>query len=122
MESIKHITNTDLFSDPARHPISKPEEGRDGVEKKDAAKNSAQSTGVKPETVDFGKLTEKINKYVRSTGTRLSFKYDERLSRPVIIVRDQETGEIIRQIPQEEMLNLVEKMNDKNGFLFRGRG
>lgn len=72
--------------------------------------------------IDYAKLTEDMNKYVRSRGTKISFKYDERVSRPVIVVRDQETGEVIRQIPPEEMLKLLDKLRNINGILFQGKG
>ncbi|MCF7800528.1 MAG: flagellar protein FlaG [Candidatus Marinimicrobia bacterium] len=128
MEPIKNITSTDTVMESNVKTTLKPEvvrtQARMVADSRSTGtgfnKANKESSGKEP--VDFPKLTDTLNRYVRSKGIKISFKYDERVSRPVIVVRDQETGEVIRQIPQEEMLELVDKLNDINGMLFRGRG
>ena len=60
----------------------------------------------------------------------LNFSVDEELNRFIVTVLDQETGEIIRQIPSEDMLELARKLADAQenapggqvkGILFQGR-
>lgn len=88
------------------HPVKDPQAGRQPVSEN------------KPVEVDFEKLTESVNKFVRSVGTKLSFTFDDRTSQPVILVKDRESGDVIRQIPPEEMLALAEKLEDIAGIIF----
>jgi flagellar protein FlaG len=50
-------------------------------------------------------------------GYRVGFTKDERTGRVVCRVMDQE-GEVIRQIPPEEMLELAAKMDEVAGLIF----
>lgn len=128
MESIKNISNTDIHSGVGKASAQKPDdthsshnaEAAKGNPGTDQPSTSAKESGAV--TVDFTKVAESIDKFVHTAGTKLTFKYDERISRPVIIVRDQETGEVIRQIPLEQMRSLINKLEYKNGIFFRGRG
>ncbi len=70
------------------------------------------------EDVDFAAVVSKVGEFVDSLGTRVGFKYDARSSQPVIRVYDRETGDLIRQIPDEEMLNLLSKLKDITGLIF----
>jgi len=68
--------------------------------------------------VDFSKVVSKVTEFVQSLGTRVSFQYDTRSDNPVIRVFDDESGELIRQIPEEEMLNLMARLRDISGLIF----
>jgi flagellar protein FlaG len=46
----------------------------------------------------------------------LQFSVDEETERTVIKVIDSESGELIRQIPDEVFLELARKLNDDGGF------
>ncbi len=72
-------------------------------------------------TIDFSDLIEKVNQYVNSFSTKVTFDYDEEEEKPVIVVLDKETGETIRQIPPKEMLHLLSKLEDITGIIFHGK-
>ncbi|RMF06389.1 MAG: flagellar protein FlaG [Candidatus Neomarinimicrobiota bacterium] len=72
--------------------------------------------------VDVNKMIKAYNSFVKKVGTKLSFTKDEASGRVVILVRDQETGEVIRQIPSKEMLELLAKMKNLEGMLFDQKG
>jgi flagellar protein FlaG len=57
-----------------------------------------------------------INEYVQSINRDLQFSVDEETERTVIKVIDSESGELIRQIPDEIFLELARKLNDDGGF------
>ena len=80
---------------------------------------------VKP-TVNFDpkesqrKLSEAIahlNEMVQSTGTNLNFSRDEALNQVVITVKNTETGEVIRQIPDATFLKIAHNMESLKGLL-----
>ena len=58
------------------------------------------------------------NNKVKHTGrTNLEFSYNEEVKRIAIKVFDSETKEVIREIPAEETLEMLEKMYDLAGIL-----
>ena len=72
------------------------------------------------------RMKEIINEANKVLGnTRAAFSYHEELNRIQIKVIDNETNEVIKEIPTEETLDslakrieLYKKFNKKNGFLF----
>jgi len=55
--------------------------------------------------------------------TNLSFAYDERTNQVVVKVMDDETGQVIRQIPSEHMVQLVASFkNNLRGLILNQHG
>lgn len=57
-----------------------------------------------------------INQFVQSLNRDLHFSIDEETERMVIKVVDSSSGKLIRQIPEEVVLELARKLNDDGGF------
>ncbi len=55
-------------------------------------------------------VAERIRRYLRESGRELDFHVDADTNRMVVTVRDKETGEIIRQIPSEEILRIARSL------------
>ncbi len=53
-----------------------------------------------------------INQYLQNTSTQLSFSVDEATDRSIVTVKDAATGDVIRQIPSEEVLKFAERLNE----------
>ena len=95
-----------------------------------SAEVSRSSEGVKAETqssetvepdisqTDITNLVASVNEYVQVFSTKVTFGYDYENERQVILVRDSETGEIIRQIPPREMLNLLKQLEEISGIIY----
>ncbi|QSX28959.1 flagellar protein FlaG [Shewanella cyperi] len=49
----------------------------------------------------------------------LAFKVDDKLGMPVVSVMDIDSGDLIRQIPSEEALELARKMSEVTGVLMK---
>ncbi len=49
---------------------------------------------------------------------RLEFSVHEDTGRTVVKIIDQDTGEVIKQLPPEELLDLAEKLKEMSGVLF----
>ena len=58
-----------------------------------------------------------MNEVARVLNTSLNFSVDKPTGKTVIKVVDKETEETIRQIPPEDMLNLMRKMKNMMGML-----
>ena len=89
----------------------------DAEEKSNKAAEKQQEQQEK-KVVNAGQLAEQANKRVRLFTTKIEFLYDSEHHRSVIIVKDKETGEIIRQIPPKEMASLMDKMDEIEGIIF----
>ena len=59
----------------------------------------------------------KANNRLRSHNTRCEFSYHEETRRVSIKVMDKETEEVIREIPPEKTLEMIEKMWELVGLL-----
>ncbi len=58
-----------------------------------------------------------LNEQMTSNKTGLGFSYDESLKRPVVTVRNTATGEVVRQIPTEVVVQLAHSIDDMKGVL-----
>jgi flagellar protein FlaG len=59
-----------------------------------------------------------INEMMRDGGRNLSFEIDpSRKGQPVVIVRKEDTGEVIRQIPNPEVLKVAHSIDALKGLL-----
>ncbi|ACR11312.1 flagellar protein FlaG [Teredinibacter turnerae] len=74
--------------------------------------SSAQSQAAKEPEVDLNKMVASINDYVQTIHRDLQFTVDEDLERTVIKVVDGDSGELIRQIPEEVFLELARKLKE----------
>lgn len=60
--------------------------------------------------VQLEKMVEKMDEFVNSINKGLSFRVDEELGRDVVTIYEASTGDIIRQIPDEEMLIILRRL------------
>lgn len=60
---------------------------------------------------DFKKKFDYLNKH-------LKVEIDEELNRPVVRIIDNETNEVVRELPPEEMVQLAKKIDQMVGLLF----
>ena len=82
-----------------------------------------------PEKVDLGfdakemrqnlqEAIDRLNQQLKANGRDLSFQMDEEINRPIITVRNIETGEVVRQIPSEEIIRMAHSIEEGKGLLF----
>ena len=82
-----------------------------------------------PEKVDLGfsakemreniqEAIDRLNQQLKANGRDLSFQMDEEINRPIITVRNIETGEVVRQIPSEEIVRMAHSLEEGKGLLF----
>jgi flagellar protein FlaG len=62
-------------------------------------------------------VAQRLEAYMKSVSRALEFRVDAGSGRTVISVRDSDTGELIRQIPSEEVLRLSQMAEDQTVVL-----
>ena len=69
-----------------------------------------------PELVD---VVQEINKVMASVQRDINFSVDERSGRKVISVYEKGSEKLIRQLPSEDALKLLENLEQLKGLLFK---
>ena len=78
-------------------------------------------TPVSPPTRDqVAQAAARIKEVLRGTTSRLEFEIDpdlNKMDKVVIKILNGESGEVIRQIPAQELVDLAKHLDDPRGFL-----
>jgi len=76
-----------------------------------------------PESADIEQAVTEINEYIQSIQRDLHFSVDEDSGLTVVRVRDKESGELIRQIPEDIFLSLAHNLKENQAInLFDAHG
>ncbi len=62
-------------------------------------------------------VAEQLREYMKSNDRDLEFSVDDSAGSTVITVRDASSGDVIRQIPNEEALRIMRRLNADSGTL-----
>lgn len=81
------------------------------------SKNSQQDKSQSEDKVKAA--AEDIQKFFQSVKRNLEFSTDESSGKLVVKVIASDSGVVIRQIPNEEVLKLAESLSDASSLLFR---
>jgi flagellar protein FlaG len=69
---------------------------------------------------DLSSSLDKINQVMRDGGRNLNFTIDQSVQGPVVMVRNSDTGEVIRQIPNEAVVRVAHNIDALKGVLYNG--
>ena len=61
---------------------------------------------------------DELNQQMASNKQHLGFRMDDSIHGPVITVHNTQTGEVVRQIPSETVLNIAHSIDSLKGMLF----
>ena len=84
------------------------------------AENKKQELTEIVKKQDFNTAIDSVNEYVEMFNNKVSFTIDDK-SREIIHVYDNETGDLIRQIPPKDMIELVDKLEEIAGIIFNNK-
>ena len=62
-----------------------------------------------------------LNQQVQQTNRGLGFRMDEVLNTPVVTVTSAQTGEVVRQIPNEVVIRVAHNIEKVKGMFFNGK-
>ena len=74
-----------------------------------------------PAREDVEQAAVRVKEVLRGTTSRLEIEIDHDLHKAVIKVFSGESGEIIRQIPSQELLDLAKHLDEPKGLLVHER-
>ncbi len=100
-------------------PVPKNEGSGLGRLSKEHKNPQAIQEKVEPmEREDLENLVQDMENYLSDMRVNLSFKLHDETGDVLVQVIDGETGEVIRQLPPEEILELREKLKELRGVIF----
>jgi flagellar protein FlaG len=119
--AVERIDQADA-SDAAKSQNAKANDNVDSNVEQNIAAKIAQSAQVIASEADIlqqeGRAVElnqallDISEFLQSRNTKLVFSVDEASERPVVTVKDAASGDVIRQIPSEEVLKFAGRINE----------
>ncbi|EGA71365.1 flagellar protein FlaG [Vibrio sinaloensis DSM 21326] len=59
------------------------------------------------------RMVDQMNDFISSINKGLSFRVDEESGRDVVTIYEADTGDIIRQIPDEELLEILRRLREQ---------
>lgn len=69
-------------------------------------------------SVNLNTITENLNEQMQTLGTNIRFAYNDDYRGLTVRVIDQNTGDVIRQIPSEEAIKMAEYFRTALGLIF----
>lgn len=102
----------------ADKPVEKPREVVPEVAKA-ATQGSKKEAQAEQEKLKMA--VQEIEKFVQSVKRNLEFSIDEPSGQVVVKVIASDSGEVVRQIPNEEVLKLANSLNNASSLLFSAK-
>lgn len=82
-----------------------------------AGAESVKAPSADEQRQELQEAVQRLNEQMRTQGRNLSFSMDEKIDRTIIQVKDANTGEVVRQIPDETVLKVSRSIEDLKGLL-----
>ena len=86
------------------------------VEGNVATNKKAPQPSVDSPTTDADKQSDMIAKLLQVDNPSLQFSLDQTSGKMIVKVTDKKTGELLRQIPSEDMLKIAESLDQLRGL------
>lgn len=83
------------------------------------AVDSRAAVNLKDLMAEIKEAVEIANETLIAKNKSVRFTIDETLDRAVVTVVDKKTGEVVRQLPSEEMLNVARNIEELKGLLVK---
>ena len=69
-------------------------------------------------TEELSEAIQLLNESLARAPTKASISHDDELNRFVVRIADKESGEVVREIPSEDLLNFARYLDKLRGILF----
>ncbi|MBF7072348.1 flagellar protein FlaG [Glaciecola sp. MH2013] len=84
----------------------------DNVQSTKANPREADTLQREESVVEIERALGDISEFMQNRNTQLAFSIDEATDKRVVTVKDASSGDVIRQIPSEEVLKFAERVNE----------
>jgi flagellar protein FlaG len=118
IDQIAKVAATQVQPVGSKRPVSSP--AADGALPRQSLPGSGEVLPVEAVAASPGDVTQAVSRlsdYVQSVRRDLQFRVDEETDRVVVSVVDPESGEVIRQIPAEEVVAVARTLGQMQGLL-----
>ena len=126
------VSDIQNSSNAVRAPIAPPTVASAAVTRSAAPDQSSAPKVVAPKPIDIRydpaqaarnlqEAVRSLNQQLESTKTGLGFSIDKSLNTPVVIVTNAQTGEVVRKIPTEQVLQMAHSIDDMKGLLLNAK-
>lgn len=115
--NIPHTKRANNSADPAAGAHGSPSRAA-GMDPGPPARTDAMQTVSEPEAV--AQAAQQVRDFLQITRRDLEFSVDKESGRTIIRVLNAATGELVRQIPPDEVLAIAKRLDQPEGVLFRG--
>ncbi len=79
-----------------------------------AAEAPRQQPAARPVTIPkIESVTRQIDSFLRSINKSVQFRVDQATGEMIVTIRDDSTGEVIRQVPGEDALRIAQRIEDQ---------
>lgn len=110
----EHLAEPSRIIEPVRKKDAAQGPNRDDTE--EHVKLASEFLNKQPEAAEA--LVSEVQSHLEDLNIQLQFQVDDRTGEYVVKVTDSESGEVIRQIPPEELVELRGKLEELRGILF----
>jgi len=83
--------------------------------------NTTVTEATSTDATNLDEVVTNINKAITSVPKNINFSIDENSGRKVISVYEKGTDKLIRQLPSEDALKLLENLEQLKGLLFNSK-
>ncbi|WP_250278533.1 flagellar protein FlaG [[Clostridium] colinum] len=77
--------------------------------------SSSEKNGISKERLD--KLVDELNEKFKLVNKEFSYDIHEKTNRVIVKIKDSESGDVIRELPSEESLDLAAKIKEMVGLI-----
>ncbi|PMC36636.1 flagellar biosynthesis protein FlaG [Bacillus sp. UMB0899] len=88
------------------------------VEKRDLESNTVIENIVIQDKESLKKVVKGLNDFLQPTNTHIKFELHEELNKYYVTVVDNQTNEVIKEIPSKKILDIYSEMKEFMGILF----
>lgn len=113
---VQDVTQKPDLSYPVERPVQQPHRAAVELPRPPVStQGNAQSTTATRDEVAHA--IQHISNELHQAGDQLQISVDSDLGRVIVKVVDNQSGQVIRQIPAEELINLAKQLKNLNGLL-----
>lgn len=107
--------NTDLLASAIQASQHAPQHS--AVRNTEARNSEPQSSGSEVNKKELDQALARVREVFQMANSRMEFSVDPDLGRVIVKIMDGESGTVIRQIPQQEVLDLAKSLETPTGLL-----
>lgn len=115
-EMVDSISGDSALSSTVVQGIRTAASGGDSTRSPESNKVSVESLELSAERI--AQIAKVANATLEAANNSLRFRIDESVKRPIVSVVDQESGQVIRQLPSEELVRISQSIESMRGILF----